>query len=966
MSTKTLSKRQSSKSHRAKTAQHRPAQKRRVYKHDDFVAGDLFSGFGGLTRGLELAGIETILAANHNEYKVAIHEANHPRAEHWVCDMVDKDSGDYHSPRDLPRVDLLAAGVSCFPAETLVLTKRGLVPIAEVVVGDEAWTHMQRWRPVTDTMSRAAETVILAGLGNRHLEATPNHGIWARGVKSARPRLKHPDFPYSCEHCGRTTPRWGRSATKARLYCDRTCKNAAGKTRTYNGMAEVGRIAAEDMVGQWWATPTLISDVAPPEIPEDVDWWWVGRWVGDGWVNQGKVIICCGHHETGELVDRLPGWSRRTKRTAENFSLGNTELAGWLTENFGKGAANKFIPTWLLAMPVADRQAFLDGYVSADGCVTVRSGAKQVQTRSVSKALSHGIRLLAAGLGHAPTVASIRMAPTTTIEGRVVNQRDQWVVTWWEGGKKRTKSRREDDRVWGRVEHVTPGRSDVDVFNITVDEDHTYVADGIVVFNCKNHSGANSQKAYASGENIRDLDDPEWEEQVTRSERDRATALCVLQYAEVHHPKIILVECTTELTSWGNALPNKPKVGDGTTYQWWMNELHKLGYKSKVLYLNSMFFGVPQSRDRIYIVFWDRSLRDPDLEHRPAAWCEPCDEWIDAVWTWRTGVPPSGRVRWNEQYHYTCGRCSTVVVPPRAPAVQALDFTNLGTRIGDRKKPLAPNSMERIRRCIERFKDFPAVLMPAKSVYGVDKHPWQPLRTQTSQQDTALVSTGALQVVAGNTFEWPGTEGCRTRDLGEPMWTQHATNSVGLITPPIAAVVPYRNGNLAVNARTDPMPTQTALEGLALLSAGVVPYRQHTIPTTHAEPMPTFTSDQVAGVLSTQQLLAAGFFKQNGSSPGDTVAHPMSDPLGTLTSKDTTGLAIADWHRMLDGLTPEECFYRMMLDHEVRDGCGFDKSFKVWGSTRDRVDGYGNAVSPPVGEWIGLRLKSVIDMQVAA
>jgi hypothetical protein len=83
-------------------ATHRPATRRRRFRHDDLVAVDLFSGFGGLTRGIEMAGFTTIMAANHNEYKVEVHEANHPDAEHWIADLVDPESADYHSARDLP------------------------------------------------------------------------------------------------------------------------------------------------------------------------------------------------------------------------------------------------------------------------------------------------------------------------------------------------------------------------------------------------------------------------------------------------------------------------------------------------------------------------------------------------------------------------------------------------------------------------------------------------------------------------------------------------------------------------------------------------------------------------------------------------------------------------------------------------------------------------------------------------
>src|ERR1044072_3392318 len=96
-----------------RTATHRPATRKRRFRHDDLVAVDLFSGFGGLTPGIEMAGFTTIMAANHNSYKVEVHEANHPDAEHWIAPRVSPEAADYHSARDLPPADLLVAGVSC-------------------------------------------------------------------------------------------------------------------------------------------------------------------------------------------------------------------------------------------------------------------------------------------------------------------------------------------------------------------------------------------------------------------------------------------------------------------------------------------------------------------------------------------------------------------------------------------------------------------------------------------------------------------------------------------------------------------------------------------------------------------------------------------------------------------------------------------------------------------------------------
>lgn len=563
---------------------------------------------------------------------------------------------------------------------------------------------------------------------------------------------------------------------------------------------------------------------------------------------------------------------------------------------------------------------------------------------------------------------------------------------------------------------------------------------------CTNHSQANTQKAYAQRMSLFDLDDPEFDARVTRSERDRATANCVLAYAQQHRPRMILVECTTELTSWGPAVPGRSKVGDGSTYRWWLKQFDNLGYKHKVMYLNSMFFGVGQSRDRYYCAFWDKRLPAPDLEHRPFSWCGNCQQVLEARWTWRTGIPPTGSVRYGKQYDYRCPRCRCEVFPPAAPALNALDLTDLGTRIGDKpiKKhkdgstgPMAAATMARADRCRARFPNFPAVLMPAKAVHGSERHPWQPMSTQTSQQETALLSTGAIMAAAGNTYEHPGSD-CRSRDLNQPLWAQPATNTTALITPPVAltghVIAAHRhNGDgqhitgamdtvttthekavvlAAVNnfqgaprGVGEPMPTQGGSETLSLVSAGIVPFRKNTTPTTHAESMPTVTSEQIPGLITAagtiknhgsigeagyrshpvsdplgtlvasgegQALLAAGWFKQNGTGADATAPHPMTDSLGTLTARDTTALVSAEWRAALAELKLEDLYFRMLFKHEVGKGCGFDVdfpgyqgTFKVWGSARHQIDGYGNAVTPAVGTWIGSRLRAVLDSNVA-
>ncbi|WP_282792961.1 DNA cytosine methyltransferase [Streptomyces sp. CC224B] len=491
---------------------------------------------------------------------------------------------------------------------------------------------------------------------------------------------------------------------------------------------------------------------------------------------------------------------------------------------------------------------------------------------------------------------------------------------------------------------------------------------------CVNHSQANTKRAYQQGLALFELEDPDYEARVTRSERDRATATCVLQYAAQHHPRMILVECTTGLQSWGPAIPGRPKVGDGSTYRWWLKQFDLLDYDHKVCFFNSQFFGVPQSRNRGYWAFWKKSLPAPDLEHRPVSRCHHCDKDVEAVWTWRTGVPASGLVEYGKQYDYRCPSCRRQVVPPMTPSLAALDLTDLGVRIGDKPVktfkdgfvgPLARSTMARAERCRQRFADFPAILMPAKGVHGSEKHPWQPLATQTSQQETSILSTGALMAAAGNTFERPGST-CRSRGFDQPLWAQTATNTTGLITPPMAlAVDNYQGGPRGAH---EPLPTQVGSETLAVVSSGVIPFRKNTLPTGPGEAMPTVTSDQIPGLLT-----AAGWYKQNGSRGNETAPHPLSDPLGTITAHDTTALLTAQWRATLAELPLEDCYFRMMREYEIGRGCGFDVTFgehrgtfKVWGTARAQVDGFGNAVSPQVGTWIGTRLRAAFHQAEAA
>ena len=80
----------------------------------------------------------------------------------------------------------------------------------------------------------------------------------------------------------------------------------------------------------------------------------------------------------------------------------------------------------------------------------------------------------------------------------------------------------------------------------------------------------------------------------------------------------------------------------------------------------------------------------------------------------------------------------------------------------------------------------------------------------------------------------------------------------------------------------------------------------------------------------------------------------MIHPFGTLTSRDTPAMLMADCHEAIAGPPSKDCYFRMMAAHEFGRGCNVDAdfadckgTFQMWRSASE-VDGCGCAVSPQV------------------
>lgn len=458
---------------------------------------------------------------------------------------------------------------------------------------------------------------------------------------------------------------------------------------------------------------------------------------------------------------------------------------------------------------------------------------------------------------------------------------------------------------------------------------------------CKFHSPANAAKLYRRGPQSMLWDDDDFDEAAyANSERSRVTMVCPLRYAAKRKPELVVVENVIEAAKWG---PGR----DGSTFRWWLHEWEKIGYEYECLFLNSGFFPpCPQSRDRMYVVFWRKGNERPDLDYRPVALCESqrCGgKIVQAVQSWkerRASWPLPRWGRYGNQYVYACPECNADVMPVQWPAYTAINWENLGQTIGERAKPLAEATEDRIRRGLAKFRGGPPIVIPAKAVWGTDRNVLEQFSTQTTQQDKALVTDGCLLPAAGHTYERPGQT--RARALTSPMFTQHGTLSFGFAHTPF--MTEMRGGGSKVSGQhpvTDP-----AHHGLAS---------------------------------------PAVWTKFNGS-PGDTAWHGVGEPFGTITGRDATGLVVLPWvdqyrsdpvavteqlatvmshvrhalasveHEPLGKITKKDLqqvrFRMLEPDPELRRTMAFDDDYVLIGNKTQMTSGLGNAVTPPVASWI--------------
>ncbi len=343
----------------------------------------------------------------------------------------------------------------CFPAGTFVLTRSGFRPIESVQVGDFVYTHRGRWRRVTAVMKREVASVYrVKVVGLPLVYATPEHPFLAYRIQR----------------------KW--DSTK-RGYCRSVAEGPSW--RTVEELAQKGNDSSS--ISWWVVSPSFRGRFKP--YFSGTFWWVVGRYVANGWIQDYPrycygVAISIIKAEAKEFEKRLQEVGLRYSRAEGQTVVEFTVRSRWFTRfmlKFGQRSHEKRIPGFIFELADCDLNAFLDGYLSDYR----RRGVVRINTASKALALSLYL-LFMRRLGVPPHCMKGYIPPRTAIKGRVINQQDFWVVSLPKTNK--TQRLVFNGEVLSQVKAVE-FVGYYPVYNLSVEEDESYVAEGLVVHNCQ-------------------------------------------------------------------------------------------------------------------------------------------------------------------------------------------------------------------------------------------------------------------------------------------------------------------------------------------------------------------------------------------------------------------------------------------------------------------------------------------------
>lgn len=373
----------------------------------------------------------------------------------------------------------------CLTPGTQIVTQRGLVAIEKMQVGDMVLTHLGRWRAVKDVMANPSHDKVyeIKAQGLDALRATGNHPVYAAQYEQSRSHFADCvglDWIAARDLRPKKT-RGGWDSLTIPVLSE--CESRALKLRDWIHGRRFSVSVENDMLVHSHPNVKTI----PASVPMSAA---LGRLLGyylaEGSQGDGKLLFYFNSNEKDyqrQVVDDL----------YEVFGVVSTMKAvetpnvtavicqnSMLTELFDCGTATtKIVPAWAWTGDKVFFESMLQTWLNGDGFE--KDGKVRGATASLD--LAWQMRLIAIYCGHNASIIQWTQRPST-IAGRIIKSGNAMYIVQWKVNAERRIYRLDRGHETTTIRSVDEIDYDGPVYNLEVEDDHSYLTTGGMVHNC--------------------------------------------------------------------------------------------------------------------------------------------------------------------------------------------------------------------------------------------------------------------------------------------------------------------------------------------------------------------------------------------------------------------------------------------------------------------------------------------------
>ncbi len=267
-----------------------------------------------------------------------------------------------------------------------------------------------------------------------------------------------------------------------------------------NSVAELTRIDLNDYLTKGYTFGPHSRDISLNIALDDDFLRLLGYWIAEGSSHRAYIRFSLGNHERefaddivrlvknvfgleAKIYERNPN---KTKKTGLEITACHAQLANIFENLCGKGAEYKHIPFVFQVLPPEKQKVLVDAIFRGDGHTGIfsRSTKTHKSITSISRILAEQVIDILLRNNLFPSFG----VRGTRHDARGVNHREVYRILWSEEAKSQHSfiyEEVEGRRYWLLpVKEVWKEPYTGPVYNLTVDEDHSYVANHFAVANC--------------------------------------------------------------------------------------------------------------------------------------------------------------------------------------------------------------------------------------------------------------------------------------------------------------------------------------------------------------------------------------------------------------------------------------------------------------------------------------------------